>query len=209
MGLLSGKFTTQQVHKITSAALLALGMLVGSAAQALPVSTGFDGQRIGIQYFYPNLATLDTDLGAVVVGAGVEFNDGQGNTADFTNTRVTAHFANTSNYCGQSSLFCPQPGTTFNGVRLYDIDHNINAITGVVLGAGSTMSFFASRLTFNADEVFLNLEGLTIPANTTLVFDFTFAPSAVANPNEVPLPATAWLVGAALAGLGLSRRARR
>ena len=83
------------------------------------------------------------------------------------------------------------------------IDVSLNASTGGFLTSwGASTSFDQSRITFDEDNIFVNLSGIGADANTLLSLDVSFAP--------VPEPATLWLFGSGfLALIGVIRNFNR
>lgn len=96
------------------------------------------------------------------------------------------------------------PSSSFSGLNLSDTSGAVRTITGVGINPSSNFSGFdASRLSFNADNVFANLQGLTFRPDTRLVLDVTFAPVAAAAPEPSPFALLALSGGV---GLVLQRR---
>ncbi|MEO8122839.1 MAG: PEPxxWA-CTERM sorting domain-containing protein [Burkholderiales bacterium] len=157
--------------------LVAVGMLaVSGAAQA-----GFDGNTISADYLYSDIGTVYQALGSAVVGAGVEFSS-FGISLDLSDTQITMSRP------GEITFL---PGT-FNGWRFYDATDNLPAITGVTVNGATTISGFDnSRVSFDADHVWVNFVDLADANDFYAVVDVAFA---------VPEPAT-WAM--MLAGLGM------
>lgn len=100
------------------------------------------------------------------------------------------------------------PGRSFSGLNLSDTNGLVQAITGVSINPASNFSGFdASRLSFDADNVFTNLQGLTFRPDTRLVLDVTFAPAGVA---AAPEPSALLLLALGMLGGGVVvRRSER
>lgn len=98
------------------------------------------------------------------------------------------------------------PSSSFSGLNLFDSSHTVDTITGVSINPASNLAGFdASRLTFDADNVYTNLQGLTFQPDTRLILDVTFAPEvSAAAPEPSPFALIA-LIGS----IGLAVRARK
>jgi hypothetical protein len=92
------------------------------------------------------------------------------------------------------------PARSFSGLNLTDSNGLVNAITGVSISSSSNLSGFdASRLSFDADNVYANLQGLNFRPDTRLVLDVTFAPVVSAAPEPSPFALLALSLGFGLA----------
>jgi hypothetical protein len=91
-------------------------------------------------------------------------------------------------------------GFTFNGIVFDDAAVNF---TNVTIDPASTLAgFTAADLTFTANEIRANLNGLTFGTNAQLVLD-------LASTSAVPEPASLTLLGTALVGFGIAVQRRR
>ena len=87
----------------------------------------------------------------------------------------------------------------FNGYRFYDTYGLIDDFTSAIVT--SKGKFDQSRLSFDEDNIWLNMAGLNASGkNGSITLDFTSA-------SIVPVPAAVWLFGSGLIGLmGVARR---
>lgn len=172
-------------------ALAAVLGVAGSANAAL-----LEGKTVRYQYHYPLITSNYSNAanGNYVVGPGVEvsnISDGRG-TMDISDTNLYVDFSNQSAW----------NGNTFNGFEIIDIFGTIDAFTGVSINAVSNLAGFdASRITFDADHIWVNWQGLQFDANTVLSLDI--------NGGKVPEPSSMALLGLAFAGLAGSLRRKK
>ncbi len=88
----------------------------------------------------------------------------------------------------------------FDGLRFFDVLSTMPAITGVTLNPSSTYAGLTQAgVSFDADNIRVNLAGLTAQRGQTISLDIA----------QVPEPATYGLVGLALAAAALYRKRAR
>lgn len=130
--------------------------------------TGFMGQRVDFDYLYPNRGTEYDDLRTVTVGDGVEIANmwGMGININITNNKIILDFAQSVTFTGD---------VIFNGVSVSDIDGAIPRITGATLFASDTTALVSDDVSFDANRIFLNLEGVSFTAGAHVEIDVVFA----------------------------------
>lgn len=166
-----------------------LSFMVPSTSSALML-----GNTVQYQYLYPTINSNynNASNGNYLVGPGIEvanIADGTG-TVDISDTNILADF-NRSTYWFNSS---------FNGFRITDIFGAISAFTSVTINPITNMAGFdASRITFDADHIWVNWRGLGFDANTIVSLD-------VNGSAPVPEPSTLLLLGSGILGLVYARK---
>lgn len=166
----------------------------GLAALAIVASAGaaqaalLDGKTVSFTYLFPTISTVygSPADGNYVVGAGVEIPNGfccgfEG-TLNLSDTNILADFIASTFYTG----------TSFNGFRISDVNSTIGDFTGVTInGLTNMVGFDASRVTFDANNIWVNWQGLAFNPDTFVSLDIN-------GGNQVSEPA-----GIALLALGL------
>jgi len=171
-----------------SVVLFVLGMV--------PAQAGLLGDSVTVDYIFG--ATKDTVLQSLgsgtVIASGTTFNSfGQTDFKVF-DTAITI-----TDILGSSVNFTPN---TFNGYRLTNLT-GLPAITGLTIDPATTLAgFTASRISFDATHVWVNLSDLTTQPGLNVKLNMQFGASSV------PEPATFGFVGLSLASLVLLRRRR-
>ncbi len=187
------------LRKILLIALTALTGFSGSAHAIL-----LEGQVVRYQYLFPDMASVfpSSSNGNYLVGPGVEVDallsaagiEGPG-SLDLSDTNLLVDFST-------SQLVFPAP---FNGFQVTDIFGTIAPFTGVTInGATNLAGFDASRIVFDADNIFVNLQGLEFTADSVLSLDLAGGDT----PQGVPEPDSALLVGLGLLAVLARRRTR-
>jgi hypothetical protein len=176
--------------KSMAGALLASTIFVACPASAATLV----GNRVGIQYIFPDLGTVYESLPANLVGTSGPTTGVAGGifSLSFTDSSVTA-----------SAFQFPSSWTSssFNGFRLYDIDGTIAAFTGVTLGATNMAGLTNANISFDANNIYVNWAALSFDTATTATFNISAG-------SGVPEPA-AWammLAGFGFVGASMRRR---
>lgn len=149
------------------------------------------GSTVQLTDYFPDLSTVFRDSGTAVVGGTVEFPGAGGVLSGDEDVDITGN-----QIILTELIDGPYATAAFNGYVLTILSGPI--ITGVSFDASSTETI--SDLTFDAHHVFINMQGVSIPAvGATVVINVTTA-------DAVPEPLTLSLFGAGLAGMASMRK---
>ncbi len=161
-----------------------------SAIVALPLcltplqASGLTGDTVDVSHLFPNQGTLNSDMGTQVVPTG-DFN-----YVDIYNVVVTDGTITYNSDYGSSWT-----SATFNGFVVTDETNSL--ITSVTVdGTTSYAGFSSSDVTFTANQVFVNLQGLGTAG---------FIQLDVQAGASTPEPATWLMFGTAGIGLAVFR----
>ena len=168
-------------------AVVAFAMLPGNASAAFLL-----GKTIQGEYDYPNKNTVVDGPQTATVGAGVEFADLNGLSANFTDDTVTITDLTGVGFTAT---------TGFNGLTFFDVNQTIDPCGGLTLLSATTG--FAPVATFNANHLFFNFSGLVDGAvGRTARYRIADAAAAVPEPASWAL----FIGGFGAIGFGLRRR---
>jgi hypothetical protein len=169
-------------------------------------------------------AFVQTDFGAKTVDSSIEFPAAQSFDVDVSNERIRFTFSS----CEICAWFSPNAPGRFYGFRLRNVDGSVPEIVGVSIEFDSHIGLDPSRISFDADNVFVDLEGMSIDSGFRLdssggcinappgfcvgqpISIRIFVPEFVLNVRfaAVPEPATTALMVAGLVVLACLRRRR-
>jgi hypothetical protein len=183
-------------NKLTLALTLALGLSVPSLAHASFIGNTVTGEHLG-----PTTANV-FETSSALVGAGVEFTMLTGLLAGGVYAVDVSDTSLLFDLLANGTL----GAMTFNGFHLSDTNGTIDTITGVSITGNNWVGFDASRITFDADNIWVNMQGLSTASTDSLSLDVAFDTVQPPNPNPTPEPATLALLGLGLLGLGALRR---
>uniref|UniRef100_C6DYB4 Ice-binding protein C-terminal domain-containing protein n=1 Tax=Geobacter sp. (strain M21) TaxID=443144 RepID=C6DYB4_GEOSM len=172
---------------VVASLICGLGFFAPSAHATL-----LDGKTVSGEYLFSTMNSVYQNFGNVTVGSGVEFFN-LGNipvTLDISDTQLINRF-------GLATSWNAAP---FNGYHISDVNNTIADFTSVSIDPSTNMAGLdLSRVTFDANNIWVNWNGLSFNNNTLVVLD-------VDGAAPVPEPSTIFLLGAGLAGLGIVRR---
>jgi len=175
-------------------------VLALAVAAAIPAhATLLDGQTVRVTYEYPVIGTVFSGASYdVLVGPGVEIaafpTPGDNVTSvDLSDTNILVGY-------NSNATFLP---ASFNGFHVFDAFGTIPAFTSVSINPASTLvGFDVSRITFDADNIWVNWQNLPFNTETVLSLDLT------AEAGAVPEPSTLMLIGLGIPGLVRAARRR-
>lgn len=171
--------------------LLALFLLFQNHVQA---ATLFEGKEIVYAYLFPNQATPFFIEAPMLIGPGPERNDlyagGPETVLDISDTNILIEWPN-------EHTFNP---ADFSGILIWDFYNVLPAFSSVTINPVSTLTDFdSSRISFDADRIYINFQGLVGPPGEILSLDVA----------AVPEPASMAIWGVGLVGLTIGARLRK
>lgn len=183
-----------------TAARTLLGLLIGCGVMNTANATLLNGQTVSFQYLFPTISSdySSTANGNYVVGSGVEVLNGvccsfEG-TVDISDNNIRVNFHGNGGYSSAA----------FNGFLISDVLGQIGDFTSVsVNGATNMGGFDISDVTFDANHIWVNWQGLNFAPGVVVSVDIN------GNSSDVPEPASLALIGLGFAGLGVARAFKR
>lgn len=178
--------------------LVAMALLMAAPL----ASAQLTGQTVRAQHYFPNLSTPYGSPVDSVVGPGVEVtnfpNLDPRTNIDYSANSIRITYNSTSTWSFAA----------FNGIVFTDLNGTIPSITGVTLNAATNMvGLDASRISFDANTVRINWQGLPFTPSTVVVLDLSFAAApAAAIPTLSEWMLIALMLMVAAAGMVLARR---
>ena len=182
--------------KITAIILAAATLGVAAPALAGPL----DGATVHAQYLFPTQGSIYQDFGETTVSGDTIIASSLGNVGGVdlhaTGSNLTALFNQ-----GYSTYWT---SIGFNGFVVFDDTNTVGAITGVSINGATNMSGFdMSRISFDADHIFVNWQGLALNQGTVVSLDISSSGGAV------PEPASWALMLGGFGAIGGAMRSRR
>ena len=175
---------------------LGVWLVLALAMGATQVKAGLINDTVNGTYYFPDLGTVFSDQGNKVVNPNASFTflTGLPNvTVNVSDTSILATFDASGSYTSG----------TFNGYVITDITQNplISGLSLVTNVAGMD----AGRVSFTGDSVSVNLQGLTMSADSSILLNLNFGQTSVPEPSSLVLGSS----GLLMLGLGMLRRRRR
>jgi hypothetical protein len=171
-------------------------MLLGLGA-ASSASAGFIGDTVSANYYYPDGATILYGSGNMVVGPGGALFDNLGGlgvgsspSVDITDTNILITYPVGWSFSSN--------GQSFDGFIISNLTPSGAAITGVSLAATNIPGYDGGGLTFDANDVYINLVAFAGSG-------FYSGSIISVNVSFVPEPGTLSLMGIAVGATALTR----
>jgi hypothetical protein len=159
-------------------AALLVSLLLLFVLSTIPAFADLDGANVTVNYLYPEINDIYQVLGTGVVTPG-GFNVNSFGQHDFTTYPTDLILTNVAGIDINFSA------ADFNGYGLV-VNSGGNAITGFTIGFNDISGFDPSRVSFDATDVWVNLQGLTTTPGMDLEIDLQFAP----EPSSIALLGT-------------------
>jgi hypothetical protein len=179
----------------TTVAIFATAILLSLAGRSN--ASILAGATVGYEYHFPGVGSVIYTAPTFVVGPGVETGLFQPSpdyaAVDVSDTNIFVDFI-------QPASFAPG---AFNGIRLFDVNNAITSFTSVTVNAATNMfGFTSANVSFDADNIYINWQGLPFDENTIVSLDINGAPGTVPEPASVAV----WAAIACISGVVGYRR---
>lgn len=174
---------------------LGMWLVLALAMGATQVKAGLMNDTVNGTYFFPDTGTVFSNQGNQVVNptASFTFLTGLPNvTVNVSDTSILATFDNPGSYTAG----------TFNGYVITDLTHSL--ISGLSL-VTNVSGMDAGRVSFTNDSVSVNLQGLKMSTDSSILLNLNFGQTSVPEPSSLVLGSS----GLLMLGLGMLRRRRR
>ena len=165
-------------------------LIAFTAISALPARADFIGQQIEVNFLYPELSPVfEADGTQTITAGGVSFS-----SLGKVGTFVTGSEVQITNIFGQN---LPSfAAADYNGIQLTEVGLSPATITGVAIDPATNIAGFGlAQVSFTANNIILNLAGLSFPSNAVFAVDLTFNDSIIGAPE----PSSVSLLGIGLA----------
>jgi hypothetical protein len=193
--------------KSIAASILMIAGLLGSAQASL-----LDGQDVRYTYYrYLGVADSNADNGIKTVGNGIELPSILDSVAqlDISDTNILITFLPVP---PDEALFVDNSGTIFfdatngfSGFEIFDVFGLIDAFTSVRINPISNLlGFNDSLITFDADHIWINWQGLYFDRNSTVL-----SLEINGNSQPIPEPGTLLLMGISIFAFAWRRQTKR
>lgn len=176
-------------HKILFLSLIAVSSFTPSVCSAALL----EGRTVQSTYFFPDTSTVFAGPENSVVGAGLELTIFAGlASVNFSDTNILITLARDSNV----------NNVVFDGFRFADTTNSIPTFGSVTLNAATNYAgFSASRITFDANNIYVNVANLAGLRGQVISID-------IADTSNIPEPSSVSLLAMGACALALSEKRR-